>query len=223
MSTRHEQLSSTLAPSRVLRGWASFCGLLLAAILIPFALFGEQLERALGHLLQTPPPAWQAGLLLGALLAGDIVLPLPSSLLNTAAGALVGFWGGLACSWTGMMVGSAVGYLLGARAGAATLRRLAGEAELARVARAAERYGHWFLLLFRGVPVLAEASVVFAGLSRMPWRRFLALCALANLAISASYAAVGARAMEAGSFLWLFAGLVLLPALALGLARRVRA
>lgn len=219
MSTAHEQSS----PARALWGWVGFCGLLLAAILVPFALFGEQLEGASQHLLQGPLPTWQAGLLLGALLAGDIVLPLPSSVLNTAAGALVGFWGGVACSWAGMMVGSVVGYLLGARAGAAALQRLAGEAELARVARAAERYGHWFLLLFRGVPVLAEASVVFAGLSRVPWRRFLALCALANLAISASYAAVGAYALEARSFLWLFAGLVLLPALALGLVRSIRA
>lgn len=115
-----------------------------------------------------------------------------------------------------------MGYVLGARAGAATVRRLAGEAELERVARAAERHGHWFLLLFRGVPVLAEASVVFAGLSRMSPHRFLVTCALSNLGISASYAAVGASSMEAGSFLLLFAGWVLLPALALLLVRGMK-
>lgn len=90
------------------------------------------------------------------------------------------------------------------------------------MARASERYGHWFLVLFRGVPVLAESSVVFAGLSRMPLRRFLALSALSNLGVTAGYAAVGATAMERGAFLVLFAGMALIPALALWLARGLK-
>ncbi|QRO02997.1 VTT domain-containing protein [Archangium violaceum] len=199
-----------------------FCGLLLAAILVPFALLGDGLEAATRGLLGSPWPAWQWSLLLGGLLASDILLPVPSSLVSTAAGAGLGFWWGLLTSWAGTMVGCGLGYLLGARAGTAMLRRLAGETELARVARASERYGHWYLLLFRGVPVLAEASVVFAGVSRMPLRRFLALAALSNLGVCASYAAVGAAAMKAAAFLLLFAGMVLLPALALWLARGLK-
>jgi uncharacterized membrane protein YdjX (TVP38/TMEM64 family) len=201
------------------RGWMVFCGLLLAVILVPFALFGEGLEAATRRWLSEALSPWQHALLLGGLLAGDIVLPVPSSLASTAAGALLGFWGGMATSWVGMMVSCLVGYVLGSRAGAASLRHVAGEAELARVARASERHGPWFLLLFRGVPVLAEASVVFAGLSRMPPRRFFALCAVSNLGISAAYAAVGSSAMATGSDLLLFSGLVLLPALALWLGR----
>ncbi|WP_257462037.1 TVP38/TMEM64 family protein [Archangium lipolyticum] len=205
-----------------MRGWGVFCGLLLAAILVPFALFGDGLEAATRRLLADAPSPWRCALLLGGLLASDIVLPVPSSLVSTAAGAMLGFWRGLATSWVGMMVSCQVGYVLGARAGGTTLRRVAGEAELARVARASERHGHWFLLLFRGVPVLAEASVVFAGLGRMPPRRFLSVCALSNLGCSASYAALGALAMETGSFLLLFTGMVLLPALALALVRGTR-
>ncbi len=196
-----------------------FCGLLLAVILVPFALLGDGLEAATRRWLSEALSPWQHALLLGGLLAGDIVLPVPSSLASTAAGALLGFWGGGATSWVGMMVSCQVGYVLGARAGAASLRRVAGEAELARVARAVERHGPWFLLLLRGVPVLAEASVVFAGLSRMPPRRFFALCAVSNLGISAAYAAVGSSAMATGSSPLLLSGLVLLPALALWLGR----
>ena len=144
---------------------------------------------------------------------------MPSSLVNTAAGALLGFWRGMATSWAGMMVACALGYQLGARAGESALRRMAGESEVARLARLAERHGHWFLLAFRAVPVLAEASVVFAGASRMSRRSFFTVTALANLGISATYAAVGASAARAGSFLLLFAGMVLLPALALWLVR----
>lgn len=206
-------------PSRRGVGWVGFCGLVLAAILVPFFLFGEGLETAARRFLEARPPDWQLALVLGGLLAGDIVLPVPSSLVSTAAGALLGFWRGTATSWVGMMVASGLGYQLGARAGEAALRRMAGPSEVARLALLAERQGPWFLLVFRGVPVLAEASVVLAGVSRMSRRSFFSASALANLGVSATYSALGASAARAGSFPLLFAGMVLLPALALWLVR----
>lgn len=57
----------------------------------------------------------------------------------------------------------------------------------------------------------------------MPWRGFLTASLLANLGISATYAAVGASAARAGSFLLFFAGMVLLPAAALWLVRSATA
>jgi uncharacterized membrane protein YdjX (TVP38/TMEM64 family) len=203
----------------VAAGWVGFCGLLLAAILVPFFLFGESLEAAAHLFLEAHPPDWQVALVLSGLLAGDIVLPVPSSLVSTAAGALLGFWGGTAASWAGMMVASGLGYQIGARAGESALRRMAGESAVARLAGLAASHGHWFLLAFRAVPVLAETSVVFAGASHMSRRGFFTTAALANLGISATYAAIGASAVRTGSFLLLFAGMVLLPALALWLVR----
>jgi uncharacterized membrane protein YdjX (TVP38/TMEM64 family) len=205
-------------------GWATFCALLLAFVLVPFALFGADLDAVTQRYLAARPPAWQVALVLGGLLAGDILLPVPSSLVSTAAGGLLGFWGGLATNWAGMMLACTVGHGLGARAGTSALRRMAGEAEVERLARAYERLGPWFLLVFRAVPVLAEASVVFAGTSRMPRRSFLTVCALSNLGVAATYAALGATAAELESSLVLFAGMVLMPGLALAWVRsRVQA
>jgi uncharacterized membrane protein YdjX (TVP38/TMEM64 family) len=195
--------------------WTVFGGLLLVAILLPFFLFGERLEQATRAFLEARPADWQLALFLGGLLAGDVVLPIPSSLVSTSAGGMLGFWRGMAVSWSGMMLGCWLGYLLGARAEAAALRRLTGAAEVARLERAAALHGHWFLLACRAVPVLAEASVVFAGASHMPFRWFLTVTALSNLGTSAAYAAVGAWAAQAGSFLLLLTGVVLLPALVL--------
>lgn len=201
-------------------GWVAFCGLLLACVLVPFALFGAELEAVAQRFLSARPPAWQVALVLGGLLAGDVVLPVPSSLVGTAAGGLLGFWGGLATAWLGMMGGCAVGYALGTRAGTAALRRMAGDPELERLERASQRLGPWFLLVFRAVPVLAEASVVFAGTSGMTPRAFFTTCALSNLGVSATYAALGATAARWESFLVLFAGMVLVPGLALAWVRR---
>jgi uncharacterized membrane protein YdjX (TVP38/TMEM64 family) len=206
--------------ARAMAGWAAFCALLLALVLVPFALFGADLDAQARRFLSARPPAWQVSWVLGGLLAGDILLPVPSSLVSTAAGGLLGFWGGLATNWVGMMVGCAVGYGLGTRAGTAALRRMAGEAEVERLSRASERLGPWFLLVFRAVPVLAESSLVFAGTSRMPRKRFFTVCALSNLGVSATYAALGATAAELESFLVLFAGMVLVPGLALAWVRR---
>ena len=56
----------------------------------------------------------------------------------------------------------------------------------------------------------------------MPIRRFLILTGLANLGIAATYASVGAFAVEADSFLLAFAGSILLPGLAMLSARLFR-
>ena len=68
-------------------------------------------------------------------------------------------------------------------------------------------------MLCRPVPVLAEASVVFAGLVRANYGRFVRLTAASNLGIAAGYAAVGAfsRRLDSYSFLIAFLGALLLP------------
>jgi membrane protein DedA with SNARE-associated domain len=122
-----------------------------------------------------------------------------------------------------MTFGCLGGYLLGRGAGGAAIQKLLGPAEEARMAAAARRHGPWLLAVFRAVPVLAEASVIFAGASRMPLRTFLPIVALSNLGVAAAYGAVGALAAEAASFLVVFAASILVPALGLLVARLLRA
>ena len=47
------------------------------------------------------------------LLALDIALPIPSSLVGTALGARLGFWAGSIWCWLGLMIGNMVGYGFG--------------------------------------------------------------------------------------------------------------
>ena len=53
----------------------------------------------------------------------------------------------------------------------------------------------------------------------MPLRQFTLLVALSNLGLSLAYAAVGAYSVGRESFVLAFAGALLLPAIALGIAR----
>lgn len=83
----------------------------------------------------------------------------------------------------------------------------------------AARYGSYGLVVARAVPVLAEASVVFAGVSRFRFDRLLVATGLSNLGIAAAYAAIGAYSHDVDSFLWAFAGAIAVPAAGMAIVR----
>ena len=159
------------------------------------------------------------GLLLGGLLASDVLLPIPSSFISTGLGHLLGFFLGTLIGWAGMTVGCLVGYLMGRFAAQTARRRFLDENEIAQMVKVSDRFGDWALVVLRPVPVLAEASVLCAGMAQMPIGKFLGLCLLSNLGISAAYSAVGALTADLQSFLLAFLGAVLLPGIAMLLAR----
>jgi 3-dehydroquinate synthase len=188
--------------------------MLLALILGPFLLFEGQVLEAADSLFAT---GGEAGALLAlaivALFAGDVFLPVPSSLVSVAAVALFGWAGGLLI-WSGMTIGCGIGYWLGSRAGRPLAERFMGSNEVARARRIAGNVGPATLVLTRAVPVLAEASTVAAGLAAMPLRHFALATGLANAGIALVYVAWGAAAAgSAGSIVTLFAAAIAVPAL----------
>ncbi len=197
--------------------WIALLCLTIAAVLVPFFLWGEPIEAWTRAFVKSPAGWWTTASILGGLLALDIVLPIPSSLVSTAAGALLGFPGALAVSTLGMTLACLAGYYLGLQTPA---ERALGERDLERAREFRDRYGDWALILSRPIPVLAEASVFLAGLVRAPLRRMLTITALANFGISAVYAATGAYASGQESFLLAFAGAIALPGLAMLVFRK---
>lgn len=194
-------------PNRTVLRWSLVGLIILALILVPYILFGPSIESWTEDLIQqaSEQSGWIA-LVLALLLASDILLPVPSSLASTAAGVFAGFVGGALASWAGMTASCGIGYWL-ARLGRPLVRRLVGSRELNRLEMMNRRFGMWaVVLLCRSVPVLAEASVLFAGMNNMPVGQFLILVALANLSISVVYAAVGAYSATVNSFLFAFGG-----------------
>lgn len=199
--------------------WTLLSVIALALILVPFFLYEEAVTAWARDFVESGRSKTAIAFVIGALLASDVLLPVPSSLVATASGYLLGLVPGAAVTWAGMSLGCLVGYALGAKPARGLTRRFVGDAELVRASMAHERWGDWAVIVCRSVPVLAEASVVFAGVAGMPFARFLLLTGLANLAIGLVYAAVGALALEANSFLLAFAGAIVLPAVAMLLSR----
>jgi uncharacterized membrane protein YdjX (TVP38/TMEM64 family) len=198
--------------------WAVIAALLIGLVLVPFFLFETQFHAFAERMTRDDGAVWLASGSIFALLALDVFLPVPSSIVSTAAGVLLGFWRGAAVVWVGMTAACLAGYWVGAGASGAA-RRFVGQEGLARADALAARYGDWTLVLCRPVPVLAEASVIFAGLIRAPFGRFAALTMLANLGIALGYAAFGAFSMSVDSFLVAFLGALLIPGVAMLIAR----
>jgi uncharacterized membrane protein YdjX (TVP38/TMEM64 family) len=198
--------------------WALFWSVLLAIVLIPFFLFEEYFNALAARLATGEASGWPAAIAIGGMLASDVLLPIPSSILSTIAGALLGFGWGTVVVWVGMTGACVIGYVLGARA-SGRARRMVGPEGIERAAAIVRRYGMWALVMCRPVPVLAEASVIFAGIVHTPFRRFLWIAAAANVGIAVSYAAIGAYSMRVQSFLLTFAGALLVPFVAWFVAR----
>jgi len=208
--------SDTLLLVRVAVIWV----VLIALVLVPFFLFEEQFNAFAAQMTSSDTARWLAASSIFSLLALDVVLPVPSSIVSTAAGVLLGFWRGAAVVWAGMMVACLIGYWLGARF-SGFARRFIGEEGLARADRLAQRYGDWTIIMCRPVPVLAEASVIFAGLVNAPFSRFCVLTALSNLGIAIGYAAFGAFSMRMDSFLVAFLGALAIPGIVMGIAKLI--
>jgi membrane protein DedA with SNARE-associated domain len=75
---------------------------------------------------------------------------------------------------------------------------MARRQDLDRIRRLRDRLGPMVLVVTRGVPVLAEASVLWMGMHGLPWRRFWGPVLLSNLGLSLAYSCFGAWAESHG-------------------------
>lgn len=185
----------------------------IAVPLVPWLAWGTRLDHAVAAWLDPPPPPAVLAAAEIGVLAADILLPVPSSLVATLGGASLGVAAGTACAWLGMTLGSLAGWLLGRAAG------IRGAASLDPAARAAveareRRYGPLVVVVTRPLPILAEAAALLAGATGMPWRTFLAAAAPANLAISFAWSLAGSLGRDADSLQWVALVALAVPAAA---------
>ncbi len=204
------------------RRWLLLLIGLAALVLVPFALYDESVRQQVDALLRPGARRPLVAALVMALLATDVFAPIPSSLVSTASGLMLGWLPGAACVWAGMQAGAVLGYGFGRTAGVAAVTRLVGDAELAKASGWQRRWGSAALIATRAIPVLAESSLVLAGATRMPVRRFLALVSASNAVIALVYAGLGAYAAEEQTFLWVFAASILIPGAGFWISRRLR-
>jgi uncharacterized membrane protein YdjX (TVP38/TMEM64 family) len=197
------------------------CGI-VAALLVLFA--GVE---ALGVSVLTQPAAWLgdrpalAGVLSVGLLVADVVLPVASSAVMIANGAVFGLFVGTLLSLAGSVGAAACAFALGRRGGG-LLDRLVVQADRARADAFLARWGDLAVLVSRPVPIAAETVALLAGTSPLSWSRLLLSAALGSLPPAILYAAAGAAAADAAHGALAFACVIAIAAIVF-LAGRSRA
>lgn len=168
--------------------------LTLAAVavpLVPFLAFGARLDQMVARAIDPHPTPAVIAAMEVAVLAVDLLLPVPSSMVATLGGAELGVVTGTACAWLGLTIGAVAGWWLGRRAAGRALERL-DPAERAALQRHEQRIGPLLIVLTRPLPLLAEAASLFAGGAGMRLREFFPAAAAGNFAIALAWSFVGA-------------------------------
>lgn len=166
-------------------------------VLVSFLLWAEPIDEWIKETIgRTAANKRMVAFLLFAVLSSDIFLPIPSCLVSMMCGLYLGFGAGTFVSFAAMSVSAAVGYLIGLYA-SDWARKLIGEGDMQALQAIQAKGGAFVLLGLRSVPILAEVSLVFAGLGRYPLRKTIAQVAVGNGLISGFYAWIGAYSREA--------------------------
>jgi uncharacterized membrane protein YdjX (TVP38/TMEM64 family) len=167
---------------------------LLAAIIVPFLLWGDSFEALLS--LQSTRSLLErhrtVGWLIGiVLLVADLLLPIPSTIVMSALGWLYGpFAGGIVAS-CGLFLSAQLAYQLSFRFGRSIALRLADAESLEAASRWFSKAGGACIAVSRCLPVLSEAIACLAGLSRFPQRDFLVSSLLGSLPAGFTFAFIG--------------------------------
>ena len=176
--------------------------LLVAAAVIASKLL---IEDVLGIPLEANARAWienpgtSGAAVVVALLALDVFLPIPSSVIMVLSGALFGVVPGAMLALVGSISGEWLGFELVRRYGQPMAAALIGENEVPKLDRFFDRHGVMAIIVTRPLPIVMETMSVVAGLSRMTRRVFLAASLAGTAPIVLVYAYAGAASREAGS------------------------
>jgi uncharacterized membrane protein YdjX (TVP38/TMEM64 family) len=199
--------------------------LLLAGVLLALFLLLFGVAEALRVPVLTDPAvtlgaAGVSAVVFGiGLLVADVVLPVPSSLVMIAHGALFGTVLGAGLSLVGAVGATLTGYGLGHWGGRPLVGRICSEQERRRAEALVRRWGLLAVIASRPVPLLAETVAVVAGTSSLGLLRTAVAALLGALPGALLYGAAGAAALSTPSGLAVFAS-VLAVAAALWLVGR---
>ncbi len=189
---------------------ACYLLLLLLVPIVPFVIWGEQLEPWIESTIRDLDGWLLAGAGIAALVV-DILLPVPSSMVGTLLGTRFAWPAAVVLIWVGLTLGATVGFVLARWLGAPLFQRMSSGDDQRRLQDLAANHGPRALVLTRALPVLAEATVLMFGAARLPWRQFWPAVMLANLGLAIAYATLGWLGQTEGAAMWALYASILIP------------
>lgn len=190
---------------------------LLAALVVPFAFWGEDIEKLAPEIAMSQEASAAVFLSVVALLASDIALPIPTSIVAYFSGQLLGFLIGATANLAGLTLGCIIGYVLGRSFGRPISERLIGKEDQEKLDMHFAKWGRYSVAVLRGMPVLAEASILLAGVSRVGFAKSMLLAAPANVCLSVLFALAGSEGVGTLSGITIFLAAIIFPGILVGL------
>lgn len=168
---------------------------LLIALFIAMFVAVEALNIGL---LRDPTSAMDKGgiatALLGiALLAADVIIPVPASLIMVINGALFGVYFGTVISMVGGLAAFIAAFLLGKK-GSPLISKWTSEEDRRSADTFLENWGLLAIIISRPFPILAETIAIMAGTSAMTISKGVLAALLGLLPVTVLYALIGAIA-----------------------------
>ena len=195
--------------------------IVMTSIILPLSLLESSLQDIVNQIT-----IWSGenvifnSLLVIFALTADVFFPVPNGLINTIAGAILGFYIAIPVIWIGLTLGAIAGFAIGKFAAKPIARKILSENELKKSEDLSKKFGISILLLSRPAPAFAEISTLAAGMSGMSWLTFLSVMIISNFFLSIIYALLGTAALTSQSVSLAFIGIAIIPFLFWLLARR---
>lgn len=148
--------------------------------------------------LRDPTPVMREGRFVTALisislLAADVFIPVPSSLIMLINGALFGIFIGTALSMIGGLAAFSVAFIVGRKGGPWLLGTVSLEGR-EKADKFLQNWGLLAIVVSRPFPILSETIAVIAGTSSMSITKGLLAAILGYLPVALLYAMIGAIA-----------------------------
>lgn len=181
--------------------------LLIGSVAAAIVLSKLLIENVMGLSIDALATAWLSHAGPGtaatvvALLAADLFLPIPSSIVMVLSGAAFGVLWGSVLALVGSVGGEWLGFELVRHYGRRASARIVGDDEIGRLSRVFERHGAAAIAVTRALPVVMETMSVVAGLSTMTRRSFVIASLVGTAPIVVVYAWAGAASRQTGNAL----------------------
>ncbi len=125
-------------------------------------------------------------IIVAVLLASDVFLSVPTILIVTYAGHILGFGWGVLATTIGMLASGTIAYLLCRFSGSKMLRVLIkNKKQIDEVNRIFHRLGFGMLIIARALPMLPEATCCLSGMMKFNFLKFLLYYVLGTLPYAA--------------------------------------
>lgn len=173
---------------------------LVALVLIPFVIWGQQMDVAVEQLVRDQPTKLALALIGIAFLILDVVLPVPSSVVSISLCLLLGPAWGVPVVFIGMVGAFALGYFVGLQLPAALLREWVGSQAWDSLRTRQQSASMTCIAISRPVPVLAEVTALLAGSLRLPFYTSLATASASSLAVAAAYGSAAWLGLSLANF-----------------------